>query len=105
MLFIMEPNNNTGDLEFFISYIRKQITAKCNADSVVSVLIMEDLLSVVAEHFAQSPSISFILRNNLDRSSEALGDYLEEILTVVDSPVKWEEYREHFLAEKQKYII
>ena len=104
ILFIMEPNNNTGDLEFFISYIRKEITNRCDTSNVTSVLILEDLLKQIALSFAENPKISFILRKNLDKTSQMLSEYLTQILSAVDSPDQWETYREHFIAQKDKYV-
>lgn len=105
ILFIMEPNNNSGDLEFFISYIRKEITSKCNTDNVTDITILEDLLEQIALNFTNSPYISFISRENLDKSAYMISEYLSEIRAVVDTPTQWQAYKEHFLANKQKYIL
>ncbi len=104
ILFIMEPNNNAGDLEFFISYIRKEITNRCDTSSVVSVIALEDLLEQIALEFGKNPNISFILRDNLDKTSGALAEYLNQILSAVDSPTQWEKYKDHFIAQKDKYM-
>ncbi|MBR3751420.1 MAG: hypothetical protein IKK58_06570 [Clostridia bacterium] len=105
ILFIMEPNNNTGDLEFFISYIRKELTSRCNTDNVLDVTILEDILANIAVSFTSSPKISFISRENLDASADMVAEYLGEIRTIVDTQSQWQEYKEHFLANKDKYIL
>ena len=99
MLFIMEPENNSGDLEFFISYIRKEITARCpGKGSAISLIVLEDLLEHLAKCFAENPDIEFISRENLDAVAQNISAYLEQILAAVEEPAQWEKYRAHFLA-------
>lgn len=104
VLFIMEPNNNTGDLEFFISYIRRELSAKCSTGSAVSLMILGDLLERLAAGFASDPDISFICRETLDETAEMLAKYLDQILQAVESDEEWAKYRDHFLADTAKYI-
>ena len=100
----MEPNNNTGDLEFFISYIRRELSAKCSTGSAVSLMILGDLLERLAAGFASDPDISFICRETLDETAEMLAKYLDQILQVVENDEEWAKYRDHFLADTAKYI-
>lgn len=105
ILFIMEPNNNAEDLEFFINYLRKKLIAKCSlSHGAIQNTIIEDLLEGVARNFAKSPDISFISNENLESTADMLARYLEQIVSTVDSQEEWERYKTHFLANTTEYI-
>ena len=101
ILFIVQPQDNAGDFEHFLHYLRSSLEKGLPQlpETTLETQVWEDFLAEHAQNMIRRGDISCIYPQNLEAAAAQLAKGYEQAMQVITEPAQWEKYKAHYFAQ------